>query len=576
MSARVVLPAPVKGIVRRTTFQLQPDMTCADAFNVQPADALLGRDRLGSRPGLVNIGADSLGGPIWMLQTCRFFQDEQNKSRLVASALGNIYMENDNGQMVLAVANAGISSYNQVMAVDALQKLYIINTGRSASQDWPTAANENYDRDACDALLAAVAAGAPIDEAAYNTFQRSCYFGDSAHRAASPTVTARLALDGAPLVYDPKTKTIAALTASAGSVPLNCTIGVLYRGRLWLAGQKDNPQEWFASRAFDFTDWNYGVDQGDELRATSSQNSVAATISGPITALAPHGDSCIVFATKTSLWILQGDPTTGQVRNLSYEAGIVDKFAWCHTPDGWLVFLSQDGIYTIANQCSEGRPDQMSRIPLPEELLNVNTDVYSVSLVFDVRRGGINVFLTPNFPDADSSQHWWIDWNHKSFFRVEFANSIHDPMVVCHRRDLSDTNSATMLGCRDGVIRRFSYNSETDDGLEFDSFFVYQFLCGEGDEELKISGIVAKGASGSNIVTCEICPGFSAEDAYASTALETLTWDFSERLLTPNTRMFLRANDFMVRVSAGTPGLKWALEQVVLNIDKVACAGGCR
>ncbi|MCA9366693.1 hypothetical protein KC887_00305 [Candidatus Kaiserbacteria bacterium] len=570
MSQRIVLPFPANGINRRAGFQSESPGSCQDAVNVRLNDSIAGRDRGGSRPGMERVHAANTTGPIRMLHTLRFFQNQQNKSRLVASAGGVIFMENDVGSLQ-AVSYAGnISSWNQVQAVDSGGKLYIINTGRSASGEWVTYGSEYYDRANC---------GGGAEFQPY-PFYRPCYYGDASSIAGSANIQSRIALDGPPKVFDPTNYSIANLTADEdkGTVPTGCSIGTLYRGRLFLAGDYSNPQQWYASRAGVFTDWDYAADDRDPSRAVSGTNSYAGVIAAPITALAPHSDLCMVMSASTQMWILRGDPTTGNLDQLSTQIGIIDKNAWCHTADGWLVFLSQDGLWAMPNQCgvSDGNMVPISRPRLPEELLNIDPFLYSVSLAYDVRDIGIHVFISPNFPTSDTAQHWWLDWTNRSFWRVE-CNSNCDPMITCTRRDIADSNSLVMLGCRDGYIRRFSRSKQHDDDeYEFSSHVVYPAISGEGDSEFIVKGIVAKLASGTGPIKWGIRGNVTSYEAYAGTAIRSGIWRYFNKLLTTNSRMRIRAGDFSVKLEAATPGERWAIEQVVLELDRVSCAGGCK
>jgi hypothetical protein len=551
----LTLTFPAKGIDRRWSNENQPNGTTPDALNVRPTDAIGERERGGSRPGLVRAFSTQLPGPVYMMQTLRFIADEQNKSRLFASAGGSLYMENDYGDWMPFASSPAISRFNNVMAVEFQGKLYIANTGRSTSGDW----------------VSPIVSGGYVPrtgETCPDGGTRVCFRAGSSDRSGSAEVTARLALDGAPLIVDPVAATLTAMTASVGTAPADCSIVAVHAGRLVLAGSASDPQQWFMSKVLTPLDWDYSAD--DPAGAVSGTTAEAGKINGPITALAPTTDLCMIFSTRTSLHILRGDPKTGQMDVLSHEIGIIDKRAWCHTADGAMVFLSADGVYVMPAMCGVSRPDSVSREKLPSELLDIDPTVYTVNLEYDVRARGVHIFVSANDTELES-QHWFLDWETKGFFRMTLATD-HHPFSSCYRRDITSTQSLVYLGCADGYVRRFYDTAEDDDGETFSSYVMLGPITpGDASNNGVVSAITGRVPNSSGNVKWSLHIGDSAEEAYGAPASRS-------GIFTPRKKIWaypkLRCSSFFIKVQPQTVGEEWAIEQIDLELQGSEC-GGC-
>lgn len=185
--------------------------------------------------------------------------------------------------------------------------------------------------------------------------------------------------------------------------PSSGSADCLYRGRLFRVS--DNVI--FTSRQGDTTDWDYGGNEGDTGRATSFQLSQAEEIGDDVIALVPHKDSYLLCFTATSTWILTGDPTTGTLRNVSREVGIIAARAWCKNHDT-AFFLSSQGLYSIGADGSGLRP--VSENVIPEDLTGVDDDDAVMDYYHTDR--GVYIHLTDSpswFYDTERDQFWPFD-----------------------------------------------------------------------------------------------------------------------------------------------------------------------
>jgi len=252
-----------------------------------------------------------------------------------------------------------------------------------------------------------------------------------------------------------------------GEVPQNCELVCVYRDRLVFAHENT----WFMSRDGDPTDWDYGIPGDDVGRAVAGMNSDAGEIGEFITALIPHNDDYLVFGCSNSLWVLRGDPGyDGQIDNLSREVGIIGPSAWCKSPVGEIVFLSRDGLYVLSPG-AESPPTPLSRTKLPQELLDIDPDLYTVTMAYDIRDQGIHLYVTPEDPKGNM-YHWWIDWEYKSFWPMD-TNPDYEPTALYSFKSNIAAETAVLLGSRDGYIRRYFQSLGTDEGDGIKSYVVY-------------------------------------------------------------------------------------------------------
>lgn len=467
---RARLEFPLAGRNDRFSYLKQPPFTTVAARNVFP-DAM-GRERGGSRPGLARIGSTDYGGSILGLSQVTYIPTSSSRIKtslviLAGNSPGQLfrYDETDGvvGPLTLQVSGSEIISM-----VDRAQKLYIANHA--------------------------------IDQTTSTT-----------------TYT--------PKIYDPIAGTLTAWTATDGTIPFGCPCIALWRDRMVLAGGTTNPYGVFMSRQGDPLDWDYS--ETDAGAAVTLAAASSGQIGDTVTSLTPHADNCLIIGCPTSLWMMQGDPAGGggSLVNLSSNIGVVDRHAWCTTPDGLFVFLSDDGLYAIPAGCSsEGNPVSLSREKIPSELLNISRISTSsgkiASLAYDLRWRGVHIFVSDRTStnDDDGNLHWFFDWERKAFYEVQFGVAGMDPWGAVARKNYTSSESSVAMGCRDGVLRKFLSTNTKDDEDEsteekIDSYVTIGPLGDEeGNTRLDELEIVLDADSGD--VTWQVFSGDSHEDAY--------------------------------------------------------------
>src|SRR6185503_12946635 len=291
-------------------------------------------------------------------------------------------------------------------------------------------------------------------------------------------------------VYDPIAGTVEKVIATDGTIPRGANCICTWRDRIVLGGGTTDPYGVKMSRQGEPEDWDYSEE--DAAAAVDLGLANAGLVGQTVTSLTPHADNCLIIGCPSSLWLLQGDPTSGgQVANLSMAVGVIGPNAWCTTADGMFVFLSHDGLYGVPAGCSSsGNPTSISRERLPQELLNIDatsaTGGKYVSMAYDTRWRGIFIFVSSRTSaDTDAGgTNWFFDWETKSFWPFQFQEARMD-VVSCHARsNFPHGESVVICGCRDGYLRTFVSTATKDDEGEstekkVESYVVFGPLCEE-------------------------------------------------------------------------------------------------
>ncbi len=503
---------PAGGMVRRLGYQNQSPYTSPLAESIWPDDATVERERGGVRPGTEKAFSTDTGGLPNLIADVAYSNSGTLAFKTVVANGGTLYYSN--GGALTSVASAVTLATSFVLGyADLNQRLYILADNNAA--------------------------------------RRLCVFNPVANSLGLVTYT-----------------------AADGAFPTNCRLLSNYNNRLIWAGDSSNPQNIYASRQDDPGDYDYG--QEDSQAAVALNLTDQGRIGEPITALIPHSKSCMIIGCTTSLWVINGDfGVNGVVERLSDNIGVVDGNAWCFDSEGYLYFLSHDGLYMMPPGCGD-TPRSVSRERLPQELLNINRTTHRVEMAYDVRYRGI--FLSVTATGSNSMNGWWIDTkqvmggdtggNAVSFWPTNFASNDHHPVAIYAVRDgvqSTDGPSSVLLGCRDGYVRRFNRTATNDDGTNIVAYLdVGPFpLAPPGFEGLLQEVQVTLGES-SGKVNCQMRTGQSAEEAYGAKALAAQA--LNRGGLNPSCYPRLRGQSALIRFSnVGLSGSRFALEDITIR-----------
>lgn len=253
-----------------------------------------------------------------------------------------------------------------------------------------------------------------------------------------------IANSGTPLVYDHDadllTNRITYLTATAGTVPVDCRIVVTWQGAVWFAGAPDAPHILYASRTGDITDYDYFALPEDEGGAFATIDDNEGLIGEPITALMPQTTDTMVVGCLDSMWAIKGHPRRGgSVESISTKIGPLGQGAWAKAPDNTLFVLTKVGIVTIAPQ-DGSIPALISKEKIPNELIGLEFDPLdpTISMAYDTVWNGLIINKR-----GDNEQSWWFDPQYGGFHKM--ALTVSGPPTVM--LTFPSLDSATASGC---------------------------------------------------------------------------------------------------------------------------------
>jgi hypothetical protein len=489
---------------------------------------------------------------------------------LVASSNGSLYKDSYNGFMTAVSSSLTLGSDRNIQAAEHLQKLYIADNGNprkvgtangvdgttfddSGVSDWTAFSISAAD----DVVVISNGTGTVVDGVyAISTVAA----GSITLASAAGTGTCSYRIERAPKVYDPAANTLSLLTATAGQVPVGCPLVCTYRDRLVLAGAPVAPHVWYMSRAGDPTDYDYAASEEDGGRAVAGTNIDSGHIGDPITALCPHSDDYLIIGSPSSLWIIRGDPAYGgSIDCLSRNIGIISAGAWCHGPDSSMLFLSREGLFSLAPGGS-GYPQPVSRDLLPQELLDIDPATYDVRMAYDLRDRGVHIWCTSS--DSKSQYHWWLDWPTKSFWPMTVPAS-QEPTAIYYYSSQNRFEGGVLLGGRDGFIRSFGNWNSRDDGTVMSSYVMYGPIKTGGNDfnDGMVSELIGLMPNKGGSVTWSVLSADDVATAISSTAFATGTWVAGG--LCGKARPRARGQSFILKL-ANESAIPWSIERVTI------------
>lgn len=253
-----------------------------------------------------------------------------------------------------------------------------------------------------------------------------------------------------------------AYTASAGVAPTGCTIAVPYRGRLVLSGASSDPQNIFASKVGDPTNWDTGATGPDASWAGNA--SKAGRVGSPILALAPLSDDVMLIGTEHTLWAVRGDPTDGgSIDAVSDAVGIVGQNAWTIAADGSVYFVGPQGLYRTTPAGTT--PTEVSRDTFRQFFTAIDRSQNYVSLIYDPQRYGIWIFVSPIAAANAPGRHLFYDIRNEGFWPQEFTHKPNfGPITSVYWNGFGTNDQYPVLGGYVGDLAIISFVNRRDNG----------------------------------------------------------------------------------------------------------------
>lgn len=487
---------------------------------------------------------------------------------LCASSNGTLYKDTWMGSLSAISSNLTIADDRLIHAQERLQKLYIADyedpvaegtdgvvSGTSFDSatytDWST-----LDMDTYSYVLVIASGGGAITADTY-TISNIAAGNLTLGSAPGDGTAAVFSIERAPKIFDPADDSFTIWPATnGGQVPSGCYVIALYRDRLVLA--KDHV--WYMSRQGDPLDWDYSSADTDTQRAIAGSNEDAGLIGARVTALLSWHDDYLLFFADTQIWRLRGDPAySGQLDNVSTTVGCVDKGAVCTTPEGAVIWLSNDGIYGMASVAASN-PEKLSKT-LPDDLKNIDPKRYTVTMKYDIINEGVHIYITP--VDSAAGTHYWFEWETKTFWPDVFGNNNHQPTALIDYVGEDTTDSGVLLGGKDGYIRKHSDLAENDDQTAITSYIDYGPMQLASDYyEGILQEVIGKPSIGSGDVRAYVYVGDNNEAANEASIF--MSGSFPLAGLNSKIRPKARGGSFKIRLS-NDENRTWGMENLTCS-----------
>ncbi len=364
--------------------------------------------------------------------------------------------------------------------------------------------------------------------------------------------------------FDGTTETVETWVASAGDLPVDsdnntARLICLWRGRIILSGVLLNPNQLFAAKVGDPTNFDYAPPTPVPAdSAWSSSTGPQGNLGDVINGLVPYTDNLLVIGMDARMAIFRGDPMAGgSIDNVTTTIGMAWGEAWCMDPTGIVYFFSnRTGVFRFI----PGQIPQRMSTPIDSLLLTINTGEYGILLQWEDRPKILHIWITLLAEQFDTVHYEWESQANAWWQRVH-GNTAHNPLA-CVNFDGNDADDrVSLIGGWDGYVRALSFTATDDDGTAIDSeVWIGSFLTKYNDSVLvkEVQGVLAQN---SGDVQYAIYVADTAEEALDSTPATTGTWADGRNY-----------NDMVRRAGYGayvqiTSAVRWAMESIRAVLD---------
>jgi hypothetical protein len=264
------------------------------------------------------------------------------------------------------------------------------------------------------------------------------------------------------------TNTVTAYAATTGSAPTNCCLACNWRGRLVLAGDSSNPQNFYMARTGVPTDWDYS--QTDPAAAVAGNLSKSGQIGEPITALIPYTDDYMIIGCTNSLWMLEGDIADGgTIVRISDQMGILGPNAWCVDPQGLLYFLAPGGLYSVKPMWEFYKPPELvSGHTYDQFFQQIDWSHNLFTMVSDFDRHYLYIFVTPA-NQTIAGTHLVYDIRNGGLWPIQYPQNIGPTCALLGLNDAGPASRQVFMGGFDGGIYRIGQVAQDDAGIAISS-----------------------------------------------------------------------------------------------------------
>lgn len=365
--------------------------------------------------------------------------------------------------------------------------------------------------------------------------------------------------------YTVSSDTVAAWTASAGSMPANgankARLIATWQGRIWLAGVVGDEHNWFGSELDDPTDFDYATDYSEDDAVSGNTPDSAGKCRDIINCILPFSSDILLFGCDHTIYAMDGLPTAGgRLIMLTDATGMSWGRPFCFDENGVCYFHgSRGGIYRLASLNEP--PQRLTDGKIDNQFTDIDYSNTIVKMGFDSRTQSLFVFLTQL--DGSDSTHWRWDRRTNSWWKLTFSDAGHNPTCV-YVIDGDDPDDRIMLlGCRDSKIRYFDPDADDDDGEAIDSFVYLGPISLGGDARFRLDELQCTMDNDSDHVRYDVISGETMQDAQENNPAFSGTWgwgkNFAERRRATGRAMY-------VKIANNALNQSWSLESLYARV----------
>lgn len=398
--------------------------------------------------------------------------------KLYAISNGEFWYETSAGVMgELTAASGDMTMTTQLMSAEAYEKVFIANGSKLKVADFhnirlTSEAKVSANVPAFGAILTQATSGASIsvDLIYYDTTATDHYiYGRNLDTGTWNTTNNVLDSDSnviitggnlsavttGPLWYDWVPYNTGEVTTYDG-IPGNAQIVCTYRGRLVVAGDTSDPNQWYMSRQGNPFDWAYtAVDAQSPISGEAGDMAKAADI---VRALIPYKDDYLIIGGESSMAVMSGDPAdNGSLDTIDETVGIYGSKAYCFDGAGNLYFW---GTNNALNKMPTGfgSVTPISKNALPD-ISDYDPTSTTILLSYDVKRMGILVAITTRATGVNSE--YFYDLRTGGFYPESYPVSC-APYAMKYYPSNDTSDIGMLIGGRDGYIRIFDASTKND------------------------------------------------------------------------------------------------------------------
>ena len=269
-------------------------------------------------------------------------------------------------------------------------------------------------------------------------------------------------------VKDSSADEVAVVEAKKGRIPPRCKLMTTYRGRLVIAGDPNEPHNWYMSSSIDAYDWDFFPPVITATQAVAGNTPVRAGLMPDIvTCLIPSKDDTLIIGGDRSIHIMSGDPAAGgQIDLVSQTRGIAFGSPWAKDPEENVYFFGSKGGVFGMKPVPGAVPQRLSVNFIERRLQDIDLSAYRIEMAWDWRNEGLKIVQVPYGAGGTLVKHWFwqqktASWHEDQHGNAEFTGCQPTCIDVLDGDEPGDR--VVVIGCEDGYVRKVDEDAADDD-----------------------------------------------------------------------------------------------------------------